>query len=594
MITNTGKNIIARYLIGDAPAYASFLALGCGANPRPNITTKASVSTATVSGEILSTGDPAVGGKFITPVTGITSTAGLVVGMTLTKVSGTGAFGANTTITSIDSPTRITVSSSAIHTAGNLVFNTGGVAQLLSVSSTSGLWVGAKITVTSGTGTLSTVSDTLISAIPSGASFTVTPGPTANLLNANILLEIDPLKKALDFEMFRVPISSRGYVNDNGLNKIVLTAQLPTEERYEISEIGIYSAGANTSAGQYDSKTISAFSGEEGWELSLNNNLAGPSPQSQTFPEVQTSLITGLNVMNILTPAIKTSTSNGIFSNSTRSARYERPRYLSNVLLLRGNTSYIHENPTNLSIFGTPAYLQIPSSNTDLSKNSSSDLIKLAFSLVAVEGDSSAVPDNIKIIIEFSNSTGTQFAQMQINAQDSVYRFNENRYVVATKRLDELVYSTGSFSWKNVEVIKAYVSTTNKIDISEKVAAAGFVTITAASHGLNVDDWVKISGSGVTGPSVDGIHKVTAVTSGTFTFASTQTFTSQASSGVIDAPRENYYIALDALRLDNIRTVNPLYGLTGYSIVQNSNKKTIVKSPNTSNYIEYRFILDVT
>jgi hypothetical protein len=50
---------------------------------------------------------------------------------------------------------------------------------------------------------------------------------------------------------------------------------------------------------------------------------------------------------------------------------------------------------------------------------------------------------------------------------------------------------------------------------------------------------------------------------------------------------------LDAIRLDNVSTENPLYGLTGYSVVQNAEELTIIKSPNTNNYLEYRFILDV-
>ena len=33
MITNKGKDIIAKYLIGQAPAYASHIAIGCGAKP---------------------------------------------------------------------------------------------------------------------------------------------------------------------------------------------------------------------------------------------------------------------------------------------------------------------------------------------------------------------------------------------------------------------------------------------------------------------------------------------------------------------------------------------------------------------------------
>ena len=33
MITNTGKNIIGKYLLGQAPAYASYIAIGCGPTP---------------------------------------------------------------------------------------------------------------------------------------------------------------------------------------------------------------------------------------------------------------------------------------------------------------------------------------------------------------------------------------------------------------------------------------------------------------------------------------------------------------------------------------------------------------------------------
>ena len=65
---------------------------------------------------------------------------------------------------------------------------------------------------------------------------------------------------------------------------------------------------------------------------------------------------------------------------------------------------------------------------------------------------------------------------------------------------------------------------------------------------------------------------------------------------VIDGvnPSANYYVALDALRLENVATVNPLYGLTGYSVIQTSGAETIVKSPNTNNYVEFRFSVDLS
>ena len=55
----------------------------------------------------------------------------------------------------------------------------------------------------------------------------------------------DPLSSAdlyeskdnLDFEMFRVPITSRGYVKEDDLTYVVFTAELPTTERYGITEV---------------------------------------------------------------------------------------------------------------------------------------------------------------------------------------------------------------------------------------------------------------------------------------------------------------------------------------------------------------------
>ena len=73
--------------------------------------------------------------------------------------------------------------------------------------------------------------------------------------------EMDSMKakESLDFEMFRVPVTSRGYVTENGVSKIVFTGELPTLERYDITEVGIWSAGSNPSANFNDSRTIFLF-----------------------------------------------------------------------------------------------------------------------------------------------------------------------------------------------------------------------------------------------------------------------------------------------------------------------------------------------
>jgi hypothetical protein len=593
MITNKGKNIIAKYLIGDAPAYASYLALGCGPKPRPNINEKTGVSTGTITGTILSTATT-------TSITGLSSTLGLVVGMRVTKTTGAGAFGGITTITSIDGPTRITITSTTANTTGSVTFNTSGIASLLSVSSTAGIWLGAKVVLTSGTGEFVGQQETIVTAISSSTNFTITPGPAVNLLDATLSIEIDPRKEVLDFEMFRIPISSRGYVNDDGVNKIVLTAQLPTEERYEITEVGVYSAGSNAIAGQYDSKTITAFSADENWQLSIGNSLFAPSVSSAQFPEFQLSATDTFNNITTNASAFKTSTTNGLFTNSVRSQRYERPRFLSNVFLLKSNSSEIFttllDENSLLEIQPGSQSLQLSGSTVDLSKNSVSDIMKVAFSIVSITGGSSSVPDFARVVIEFANADNSQVAQMQLNASNDKLNFSENRYIVGEKRLDELSYSVGGqFSWRNVSVIRVYASATDRLLVTNKVAAAGEATITtASSHNLVAGDYVSMFGVDA---DLNGRWEVSEVVDSTsFKFETTEIVSNSIvePNGTLDVASKEYFIALDALRVDNVSTANPLYGLTGYSVIQNIDELAIVKSSNTNNYIEYRFILDVT
>lgn len=515
MITNTGKEIVAKYLMGTAPAYASYIALGCGAKPRPATTSLTSVSSV---GSVLTTAD--------------------------------------------------------------LNFDT------------SALWVGAKITKTSGTGVFSASQDTLVTAITSATTFTVSPAPTTPLSGATISVQAPESIDVLDFEMFRVPITSRGYINDSGVNKIVLTAELPTEERYEISEVGIFSAGANTNAGSYDSKTISAFADTENWQY-----VDGATITSPTL--ITTSLIDSSNIITTAADAIQTNSNNAAFLNATRAARYERCRYLNNVLMLRGNTSHISES-TNFVIQSNPKFFQLTGQAVDLSRNSTSDLLKVAFSIVNKNGNDSQVPDNVRVAVEFANSDGTQFARLEATASNDVYNFAQNRYISIEKRLDELFYYTSNplnpFSWLNVTTIKVYVSTLQTLSINNKAASTTYVTLTTEDpHYLNPGDIVVVDGID---NRCDGTFVVyDTPTNVTFRYASAGTplvSTPVLPNVEIEAALSTFFVALDAVRIDNVATVNPLYGMTGYSIIQNIDAETVIKSPNTNNYVEFRFILDVT
>ena len=59
---------------------------------------------------------------------------------------------------------------------------------------------------------------------------------------------------------------------------------------------------------------------------------------------------------------------------------------------------------------------------------------------------------------------------------------------------------------------------------------------------------------------------------------------------------DQYYVSLDAMRFDNVSSLNPLYIMTGYNLVDEGYENDplpIYKVPNTSNYIEFRENIEV-
>lgn len=330
-------------------------------------------------------------------------------------------------------------------------------------------------------------------------------------------------KKNLDFEMFRVPISSRGFVNDNGVSKIVLTAELPTEERYEITEVGLFSAASNSSAGAYDSKTIFAFTINEDWQHHIANSSA------TTIPRYINPLDEPLgdNAIAITDGVFQTNAENSIFFNINRNDRFERCRFLNNTILIRGDEADLSFQPVSggdehIEIAEGSNHIHLNSPNVDFTQNSPADQLRFAMSVINKDSTGD-VPDSVLLLVEFasSESESPEFARFEVEMVNGTgtgeYNFGVNRYYVITKQLQELYMST-NFTWDAVTVVKIYACAI-----------------------------------------VDG------------------------------APSDNYYIALDAMRLENISSINPLYGMVGYTVVKNENGETIAKAPNTSNYVEFRF-----
>jgi hypothetical protein len=453
MITNNGKAILAKYLIGQTPSYASHIAVGCGAKPRNQLTAG---------------------------ITGMVATAGVA-----------------------------TITTSAAH---NFI-----IGDNVTISGTNNTNIDGYRTITGIGATSFTFAST--------NSVTNTTG--MNPAICTVYLD-SSYKESLDFEMFRVPIISRGYVVEDDISNVVFTAELPTDDRYEISEIGIYSAAANPSAGSSDSKILYSFSTQENWEYHTDES-------SRAIETITKSLDDGENVLTPLSPTtgleldvFQANSNNTIFTSPDRVRVHERGRFLNNSVFIVGDDSDIAED---FSVDGN--HIHLNGTSLDLDFNVSTDKLKLAFSVVNKTGGSpitnypdSTPPNAVRLLVQFVStekvSSGVEYANFKIErVQDDSYGtdFEKNRYIVAETTIGDLEKSAG-FTWSSVSTVKVYAS---------------------------------VFATGTTTPSSD------------------------------------YYVSLDAIRLENVSSINPLYGLTGYSPIQNVEALPVVKQQNTTNFVEFKF-----
>jgi hypothetical protein len=326
-------------------------------------------------------------------------------------------------------------------------------------------------------------------------------------------------KTSLEFETYRMPIISRGYINENENSpQLVVTAELPTEDRYEISEVGIYPAASDSIAGRADSKLLAKFTTSESW---TNGGSSIPIIDDRLDKNNEDNTIETDELV------FRANADNAALDYPERLNRQERPRFLNESIFSRGDFAELDNDNDPVS---ESSYIQLSGALVDLSENSPEDLIKIAFSVLNKEGVSLDEPTRAKIVIDFIDSSSSSYARGKFlvgQDTDNADVTFENRYIVASQTLGDLSYSSNAFNWKTVNQIKIYP--------------------------------------------------------------------------VVDAEDPSlFYIALDAIRLDNVSSGNALYGLVGYTVIKNSVSvlqgsypRPIIKDPNTSNFVEFRFNIGV-
>jgi len=529
MLTNTGKNILAKYLIGQTPAYASYIAFGCG--------------PAAIDADGGSFGDysdkknldfemfraPIVSRGYVTE----TDQA------TITNAAGNGSV--------------------ITYTATNN-FNAGDTVDIVGINVAGYNKTNALI------------------ATATSSQFTVVGTNTGTWTSGGVATKVT--------------------------SSIVFTAQLPTEERYEITEIGVYSAGSNPSAGTSDSRILYSFGVGENWEYHQSSGASTLTKYSQTLDKLADLTVPdGATTGSINVPdlAFQANSDNSIFDSSVRIGRNERSRFLNNTVIVRGDASSVTGSDSSMVVSSEDGtHLHLNGISLNLDKNSGQDELRLGLSVINKDADSSN-PSDVKVIIDFVSSddiTGLnqQYARMRTHLTAVGDNFNNNRYFVATSKLEDLEKSQ-EFSWRNVTAIKIFVSIpTAQMDITHKEITDNVATLTFATpHSFGVGGRVTISD---VGSPYNGVKKITAVSTDKLTLSFDATGTNLSKTAVSPAGHANgysskYYVGLDSVRIENTTTVNPLYGLVGYTVAKTTGGLPIIKETNTSSLLEFRFAMDV-
>lgn len=270
-------------------------------------------------------------------------------------------------------------------------------------------------------------------------------------------------QRFLDFEVLRVPISSRGFVYDeDGTANIVFLAELPSDQRYEFTEVGVFSAKANPAAGSLDGRMLFTFSESERWEY--HDETLAKAPETILAPlflEEESDIVAVPDVV------FRTNSDNALFESDARLDRYERARFLDRTLVIRGDMSELEIREGRLLPKETDSsgyyasHIHLTGVSPNFNQNSPKDDLRLAFSVIDKEVGQEEPPiESVKILLEFASTDAIDpenFARMEIDLGNENVIFADNRYIISRVTLEDLIKSPG-FTWNTVNVIKIYVS----------------------------------------------------------------------------------------------------------------------------------------
>lgn len=406
-------------------------------------------------------------------------------------------------------------------------------------------------------------------------------------------------KSTLDFEMIRVPITSRGFVEEDGITKISLISELPTDNRYEITEVGLWSAGNNSLAKGFDSRIIFDF--QANWQAHATNVTSIP---------IRTSLGTGGDIDDQREMVFRASCGDPVLEETDRKNRKEGPRFLNDSIFMRGDSSYITGadgawgiQPVSYTVTNKELSSNVATLTTE---RDHSFKVGSTITVSDVDGtfDGTFLVSDVPSDTTFSyaltaSDVASASASGTVEVESTHIHLNSVNFNIGSNSPDDELTLAFSLVDKTaagdggVEYVKILL----EFFRNEVAPEVGYAKMEIYLDG---SEFYETVGSETVYNNYKSIRIPISDLITTPDFTATQIRVARVSSYVVindggslyGSP--NHFIALDGLRLDNVSTENPLYKMVGYSPIQNSSAYPVIKFDNTNNYVEFRFALGVS
>jgi hypothetical protein len=405
MITTKGKSIIAKYLIGQTQSYASYIALGCGP--------KAIDSNVPFT---------------IEQRAEFTQKTELDMEMFRVPIISKGYI--------VENDTAEILAANSVYNAGlDKWFTTYNLASVPVYS------IGQKISVSG--------------INPIDFDFTDL-----------VIVDVDQEDRFFTVEK---QVEEIGYMSGGTasakVSKVVLTAELPTDEHYEMTEIGIYSAIGNPDLPGKDSRQIFNFAHNDGWALHLGANIEDVPYFVEAIDSQSANNVIDFNDAYPL--AFSARSSNSALNKEARILRQERPRFLEDSIFIRGDMSDLSDWAST-----EQPHIHLQTSFASLATSGPFDDLRLSFSVISRDATNVINPDNVRIMLEFvSGESGVSgvYAKYKVDLSQGTYQvdtqrdFADNRYAVVSKNMSD-VETSENFSWSSVDTVRIYVQVEDSLN----------------------------------------------------------------------------------------------------------------------------------